>query len=183
MFLVDAGKMIASITIILWLLQAIPAPGVNQEFAKVEDPHDSVYGVVSESISPVFAPAGFADWRISSSLVTGFFAKEVIVGALSQSYGVEDVTEAAEEGDTTNEDLRSFKDQMLESFEVSSGGHAGLAGFAYMMFVLCYTPCMAAVAEARRVFGTALAIKQVIFGLIVAFTLSTLIFQVGCLIT
>ncbi|MCA9884771.1 MAG: ferrous iron transport protein B [Anaerolineae bacterium] len=83
-FVRKAGTVILLSTMVIWLLMAIPVRGEG-EFNNVA-PENSVFGVVSDVIAPVFAPAGFGTWQASGSLITGFVAKEVIVGTLSQIY-------------------------------------------------------------------------------------------------
>ncbi|MCC6905607.1 MAG: ferrous iron transport protein B [Anaerolineae bacterium] len=93
-FLVKAGTVIFGVSAVLWLLMATPIrPGAGA-FNDVP-PHDSIFGAVSDAIAPVFAPAGFGTWQASGSLVTGFIAKEVIVGTISQIYAVEALDEPA----------------------------------------------------------------------------------------
>jgi ferrous iron transport protein B len=105
-FLVKAGTVIVSVSIVLWLLMAIPARPSAGSFNDVAA-EDSVFGVVSGTIAPVFAPAGFGNWQASGSLITGIIAKEVVVGTMNQIY-VEEAGDAAaveeiaeEESDTT----------------------------------------------------------------------------------
>ena len=91
-FLKKAGTIILGVSIALWLLMAIPV-GDNGSFNDVA-PEDSLFGVVSGTVAPVFAPAGFASWEAAGSLVTGILAKEVVVGTMNQIYvGSADVAE------------------------------------------------------------------------------------------
>lgn len=71
------------------LLTALPADLNLGRFNAVE-PQESLFGAVSGALAPIFAPAGFSDWRAAGSLVTGFVAKEVIVSTMSQIYGAEE---------------------------------------------------------------------------------------------
>lgn len=84
-FLVKAGTVILSVSVGLWLLMAIPARPSAGSFNDVAA-KDSLFGVVSGAIAPVFAPAGFGSWQASGSLITGFLAKEVVVGTMNQIY-------------------------------------------------------------------------------------------------
>ena len=96
--------------------------------------------------SGVFTPAGFGDWHASAALITGFVAKEVVVGSMSQSYNVaggDDATEQRQGEGTLGARLR-------ESFDASSGGHGRAAAAAFLLFVLAYTPCLATVAELKH---------------------------------
>jgi ferrous iron transport protein B len=84
-FLRKAGTVIVSVSLVVWLLLAIPMrPGVGG-FNNVA-PGDSIFGSISRTIAPVFVPAGFGTWQASGSLVAGFMAKEVIVSTMNQVY-------------------------------------------------------------------------------------------------
>ena len=86
-FLVKAGTVIFGVSIVLWLLMAVPMRSEAGAFNDV-DPGDSIYGAVSGAIAPVFEAAGYGSWEASGSLLTGFVAKEVIVGTMNQSMSV-----------------------------------------------------------------------------------------------
>lgn len=68
------------------------------------------------------------------------------------------------------------------SFDASSGGHAALAGLAFMVFVLLYTPCMAAVAAARHEFGVKWMWVSVLGQFAIAWLTALLVFQLGMLV-
>lgn len=164
-FLVGAGRMIVVILTAMWLLMAIPATGEHPIGAVPV--RDSLYGTTAEAIAPVFAPAGFDSWQASAALITGFVAKEVVVGSFAQSFAVEE--SAAQPADLGS--------RLRETFGESSGGHGGAAALAFMVFVLAYTPCVATLAEQRRVLGwrTTLAASGV--QLVVAWVLAVAVFQ------
>lgn len=84
-FLIKAGTVIISVSIAIWLLMAIPMGSSAGSFNDVA-PEDSLFGTVSGTIAPVFAPAGFGSWEAAGSLITGFLAKEVVVGTMSIIY-------------------------------------------------------------------------------------------------
>ncbi len=86
-FFTHAGTVIMAASIAIWLLSAIPAPGVNPEGSFNDVPlEDSLFGATSRLIAPVFAPAGFGTWEASGALVTGFVAKEAVIATLNQLY-------------------------------------------------------------------------------------------------
>ncbi len=87
-FVKKAATIILACSVAIWLMMAIPArPGVGG-FNDVE-PQDSLFAGISQTISPIFAPAGFGDWQASGALITGFIAKEVIVGTMAQIYAAD----------------------------------------------------------------------------------------------
>lgn len=95
-FVKKAGTVILAVSIGLWLLMAIPISADAGSFNDVPA-ENSIFGTVSGAIAPIFAPAGFGNWQASGSLITGFLAKEVVVGTMNQIY-VEEAGDAPEEG-------------------------------------------------------------------------------------
>lgn len=172
-FIRGASVIIISMITALWLLQGIPVTANAGGFAHVDDVHDSAYGVLADAVAPVFAPAGFDDWHASAALITGFVAKEVVVGSMSQSYYADEPDDAtsqqAGEG-TLGQKLRA-------SFDQSSHGHGKAAAIAFLLFTLAYTPCLATVAEMRRQFGTKVAARSVLLSLAVAYVIAIIAFQ------
>jgi ferrous iron transport protein B len=83
-FIRKAGTVILAASIVIWLLMAVPVTS-DGSFNDVA-PEDSVFGTVSEAASPIFAPAGFGEWQSTGALITGFVAKEVVVGTMSQIF-------------------------------------------------------------------------------------------------
>ncbi|WEV46768.1 ferrous iron transport protein B [Bifidobacterium sp. ESL0690] len=180
-FITGASSVIVTMLIVVWVLSAIPisagAAGTNS-FGHVDKVENSVFGAVSTSIAPVFKPAGFDDWHASAALVTGFVAKEVVVGSLSQSYAINDSGNQSEQA----EGQGSLGQAVHKSFEKSSDGHPNAAAAAFMIFILAYTPCLATVAEMKRQYGMKTALQSVGTGLIVAYILAIIVFQVGRLL-
>ena len=132
---------------------------------------DSVYSRIASGSAPVLAPAGFGNDHAAAALMTGFVAKEVVVGSFAQSYAVAKPADASKAG--------SLGEELRASFNESSGGHGGAAALAFMVFVLAYTPCVAALAEQRRLFGwrpTGSALPAQLAG---AWALAVLVFQIG----
>lgn len=120
-FLQRAFTVIFVATIAIWFLQTF-SPHLNV----VEDAGDSILAALAGRLSPVFAPLGFGDWRISTALITGFMAKESVVSTLSVLFG----STAA----------------LVEAI-------APQAAASLLVFCLLYTPCVAAVAAIKRELG------------------------------
>ena len=108
-------------TIVIWFLQSF-----DTSLNMVTDSKDSILAMIAGALSPVFAPLGFGDWRISTALVTAFMAKESVVSTLTVLFGT---TEA-----------------LLGT--ITAAGAAAL-----LVFCLLYTPCVAAVASIKRELG------------------------------
>ena len=172
-FIRGASVIIISMITALWLLQGIPVTANAGGFAHVDDVHDSAYGVLADAVAPVFAPAGFDDWHASAALLTGFVAKEVVVGSMSQSYHADEPDDAASQqaGEGT------LGQKLRASFDQSSHGHGKAAAIAFLLFTLAYTPCLATVAEMRRQFGTKVAARSVLLSLAVAYVIAIIAFQ------
>lgn len=172
-FIRGASVIIISMITVLWLLQGIPVTANAGGFAHVDDVHDSAYGVLADAVAPVFAPAGFDDWHASAALITGFVAKEVVVGSMSQSYHADEPDDAASQqaGEGT------LGQKLRASFDQSSHGHGKAAAIAFLLFTLAYTPCLATVAEMRRQFGTKVAARSVLLSLAVAYVIAIIAFQ------
>lgn len=172
-FIRGASVIIISMITALWLLQGIPVTANAGGFAHVDDVHDSAYGVLADAVAPVFAPAGFDDWHASAALITGFVAKEVVVGSMSQSYHADEPDDAASQqaGEGT------LGQKLRASFDQSSHGHGKAAAIAFLLFTLAYTACLATVAEMRRQFGTKVAARSVLLSLAVAYVIAIIAFQ------
>ena len=168
-FIVGAGKFIVATMLVVWVLMALPVSG--QHTVGDVPVGDSAYGRVASGIAPVLAPAGFGNDKAAAALVTGFVAKEVVVGSFAQSYAVEEPDDPSQAG--------SLGEKLRGSFDESSGGHGGAAALAFMVFVLIYTPCVAALAEQKRLFGWRPTVRALAVQLAGAWVLAVAVFQVG----
>ncbi len=145
-FLERAFTVIFLATIVIWFLQSF-----DLQFNMVADSQDSILALAAGVITPVFAPLGFGDWRISTALITGFMAKESVVATLTVLFG--------------------STDALLGTLSV-----AGAASL--LIFCLLYTPCVAAVAAVKRELGgrwaVGVALGQCVVAWIAAFGVHTL---------
>ncbi|MDM8083523.1 ferrous iron transporter B [Cellulomonas cellasea] len=171
-FVSKAGRVIMVTLAAVWVLLAIPVTGGHT----VGDVpvQDSLYGSTAQAIAPALAPAGFGEWHSAAALVTGFVAKEVVVGSFAQTYAVDEPSDPTQAGD--------LGAQMRATFEETSGGHAAAAAAAFMVFVLAYTPCVATLAEQKRLFGARWTGGAMLVQLAVAWMLAVAVFQVGRLL-
>lgn len=168
-FLRTAGGIIVVTVAAVWLLQAIPAvPGAQFGQVPVQD---SLYARTAQAVSPVFAPAGFGSWETTSALMVGFVAKEAVISSWAQTY-------AAEEPGT-DEAPGQLGESIRADFEESSGGHTTAAVWAFLVFLLAYTPCVATLAAQRREIGMRWTLGGVALQLSVAWLAAVLIFQIG----
>ncbi len=129
-FLQRAFTVIFVATILIWFLQTF-----DMRLQVVADSHDSLLSAISGLLAPLFAPLGFGDWRIVTSLVSGFMAKESVVSSLVLLYG---------------------------STEVLLASLTPLAAASLLVFSLLYTPCVAAVSSIKRELGGKWAVGVVV---------------------
>ena len=101
-----------------------------------QSPDSCLLALVGSWVAPVFRPLGFGDWRVSAALITGFTAKESVVSTLTVLLG----------GDTAS---------------LSAMFTPGTA-LVFLVFTLLYTPCVAAIAAARRELGSKRAAAGVV---------------------
>ena len=122
----------------------------------VESPEDSLLALLGGFVAPIFAPLGFGDWRASTALLTGFTAKESVVSTLTLLLG----------GDTS---------QITTLFTPFTAA-------VFLVFVLLYTPCVAAIATVKRELGSArAAAATVLIQCAIAWVMAFLVRSVGLL--
>ena len=152
-FLIDAGKIIIAISIVLWALSSygpaskfdeIERKYQNTENAEVviasEKLESSYAGIIGKSIEPVIAPLGF-DWRIGISLITSFAAREVFVGTMSTIYSVGD----ADNTKSIREKLMSHKNP-----ETGEAFFTPAVALSLMLFYAFAMQCMSTLAIVFR---------------------------------
>lgn len=185
MFIKGAGKIIVTMTLIVWLLGAIPVSanddGTTPGFASPElAMEDSAYGAAAKTIAPIFAPAGFGDWHMSGALMTGFVAKETVVSSIVAAYNMDE--SAAGDAEDNGSNLGMLPELLNDTFTKTAGeGRQGLAAIAFLVFVLTYTPCLATVAEQTRLIGGKRTTLAVVVQLVTAWIVAVAVFQIGSL--
>ena len=152
-FVQRAFTVIFLATIVIWFLQTF-----DTRFNVVANSADSLLAMLGRWIAPVFVPLGFGDWRISTSLITGFTAKEAVVSTMSVLLG-------------TN---------MSELASALSGLFTKASAVSFLVFTLLYTPCVAAIASIKREMGNRReALLVVILQCVVAWIVSFGIYQIA----
>lgn len=153
-FVVDAGKVILAISIILWVMASYGPPGridqatqvateqglTENEIASVQL-ENSWIGLLGKQIEPVIKPLGY-DWQIGIALITSFAAREVFVGSMATIYSV---GEDFEEGDTL---LKRMKAQTHA--DTGEPVYTLAAGLSLMIFYVFAMQCMSTLAIVRR---------------------------------
>ena len=126
-FLTKAFTVIFVATVVIWFLQTF-----DSRLNVVADSADSLLAMIGKGISPVFIPLGFNDWRVTTSLISGFTAKEAVVSTLGVLTG------------TGTAELETVLASLFTP-------HSALS---FLTFTLLYTPCVAAVATIKKELGS-----------------------------
>ena len=140
-FLQKAFSVILIATIVVWLLQSF-----DIHFNMVEDSGESILAGISGLLVPLFKPLGLGDWRICTSLISGFMAKESVVSTLEVLFGAGIGTVLSP-----------------------------VAAAALLTFSLLYTPCVAAIAAIKRELGMKWAVGVVIWQCAIAWAAALIV--------
>lgn len=140
-FITRAFTIIFVASIVIWFLQTF-----DIRFNVVEDSADSMLASIGHVLTPLFAPLGIADWRMCTSLIVGFTAKEAVVSSAAVLMG------------TTT--------AMLP--EVLAGVFTPATAFVFLIFTLLYTPCVAAISTVAKELNRKWALFVVVFQIGVA---------------
>ncbi|MBR6526667.1 MAG: ferrous iron transport protein B [Lachnospiraceae bacterium] len=147
-FLQRAFSVILLATIAVWFLQSF-----DLRLNMVADSQQSILALVAGWMEPVFAPIGLGDWRICTSLISGFMAKESVVSTLEILFGAS-VTTAL----------------------------SSLTAAALLVFSLLYTPCVAAIAAVKRELGSKWAVGLVLWQCAVAWVAALAVRMIGLML-
>ena len=155
-FIQRAFTVIFFATIIIWFLETFDA-----KLNVVKDSSDSLLALIGQAISPIFKPLGFADWRVTTSLISGFTAKEAVVSTMAVLMN----TSTANLGTAL------------------SGAFSTLSALSFLVFTLLYTPCVAAVATIKRELDSRIqTVGVVIMQCMVAWLCGCAVYQIGALL-
>ncbi len=193
-YIKKAGTVILAISVLMWILFTFPMIGDNYsqdyeaEIGEIESLYQSneitvdeynnniseveakiagesigysAAGRIGHFLEPVFRPLGF-DWKMVVATVSGIAAKEVIISTMGTLYSIE-------EGDEESAPLKT----------ALSKNYTPLVGYNFMLFTLLYFPCLAAMAVFRKEAGTKEMLFQMGYTLLLAWTVSFLVFQIG----
>ena len=140
-FLSKAFSVILIATIIVWFLQSF-----DIHLKLVSDSSESLMAMISGWLVPLFAPLGLDDWRIVTSLISGFMAKESVVSTMGILFG----------------------DSIYTALSTVSAA-------TMLIFSLLYTPCVAAIASIKRELGGKWAFGVVIWQCFVAWVIALVV--------
>ncbi|MCS6957972.1 MAG: ferrous iron transport protein B [Aquificaceae bacterium] len=197
-FLYRAGTLIFAASVLIWFLLNLP-PGVK-------NPSESLAAHLGRAIAPLFKPLGLDDWRMATSLIPAFLAREIVLSSMGTIYASE--IERQEQEFKLSEALReqvvglgrALKDATLNvfrpvptAFEVEEEGTESLksliasslspaSALAFMVFLLLYTSCLGTVAVMWREVGKKFALLFLVYSLLVGWTAGFILYRVGGLI-
>jgi ferrous iron transport protein B len=156
-YLIKAGTVIFVASVILWFL-------LNYNFSGGVDIIDSFGASIGKGIAPIFGLAGFGNWQSALSLLSGLFAKEIVVANTAIIYGL---------GETAS--LSQLGSVLGQAF-------TPISAYAFLVFILLYTPCVAAIGVIKRETNSwKWTGFSVAYQFVIALGLSTLIYQIGSL--
>ena len=147
-FLTRAFSVILVATIVVWFLQSF-----DFHFNLVDDAADSILAMISGLLVPIFKPIGLGDWRIATSLISGFMAKESVVSVLEVLFGG---------------NVRTVM--------------SALSAGCLLVFSLLYTPCVAATAAISREMGRKWAVIIVLWQCAIAWLAAFVLHTIGMLL-
>jgi ferrous iron transport protein B len=147
-FLQRAFSVILIATIVVWFLKSF-----DFRFNMVANSHDSILAAAAGLLVPLFKPVGLGDWRIVTSLISGFMAKESVVSVM----------------------------EILFSQGVSAA-LSPVTAAELLVFSLLYTPCVAAIASIRRELGGKWAIGVVLWQCAVAWAAALIVRLIGVIL-
>lgn len=128
----------------------------NFNFSGMTDVNDSILASIGGFIAPIFKPLGFGNWQSSVSLLTGLIAKETVVSSMGVIFA--------------------------GNLEVMLPLHfTALSALSFMVFILLYIPCITAVGTMKKEFGTKITLFSITYQLILAWSISFLVFNIGSL--
>lgn len=129
----------------------------NFNMSGMSNINHSFLACIGNFINPIFKPLGFASWQNSVSLLTGLLAKEVIVGTMGVIYG------------------GNLNHVLPTHFNT-------ISAYAFLVFILLYTPCISVIAAMKKEYGNKFALFSIFYQLILAWVMSFLVYNIGTLI-
>lgn len=165
-FLIKAGTILLAAFIIIWFLSYFGI--VNGRFTLLTDDQisQSFLGNIGQFILPIFRPIGFDDWRQTVAILSGFVAKESVVGSLGILYGV--TGDVIENGSAL--------------YPAIQAAFTPLQAYSFMIFALLAMPCIAAVSALKRELrSTKWFIFTIAYEMLIAYLIAMMVFQIGSL--
>ncbi len=208
-FVTGAGK---TIVVVVCLLNFLNSIGTDGSFGH-QDSEKSILSRSAQVVMPILAPMGIKEenWQAGVGIITGIFAKEVLVATFNSLYSPKNTDDQSEPSivDSWHEATASIKENLLgiapddplgidvgdlsdlatvaeeqhvelSTYQVMQAAFVGqLGAFSYLLFILLYTPCVAAMGAIKNEVGSRWAGFAAIWSFLLAYLMATLCFQVG----
>ncbi|MDL2231448.1 ferrous iron transport protein B [Porphyromonadaceae bacterium OttesenSCG-928-L07] len=169
-YLKKMGTIILFASVFIWALGYYPSD-TGYERGTPEQMENSYIGKVGKAIEPVIEPLGF-DWKMGVSIVTGLAAKEIVVSSMGILYNVPD---AEENTQSLAASIKQEKNSLGEPI------FTPLIAYGFMLFILIYFPCMAAIAAIKKEAGWRWALFTIFYTTGLAWLVSFSVYQIGSL--
>ncbi len=196
-FLYRAGTLIFAASVVVWVLLNTP-PGIKNQ-------SDSAAAYVGKAITPILRPIGINDWRISTSLIPAFLAREIVLSSMGTIYSVNvpnnkpdfHFLPAIEEqvngfGSAVKESVLSLFSPSIKTLETENAdsglrnvirsSFTSASALSFMIFLLLYTSCLATVAVMAREAGKKFALVFLGYSFVMAWFVAFVVYQVGSIL-
>lgn len=161
-YLSKAGTAIFVASIVIWFLLNFGIGGM------VDNPAESFGAVIGHLLVPVLKPAGLGMWQIGVALLSGLSAKEVVVSSFAVLFGV------------ANANSDAGMAAIVLNIQSINPGFGALNAYCLMLFCLLYVPCAATVATVKKESGSwKFTGKMIVFQLVLAWMVTTIVYQIG----
>lgn len=202
-FVFRAGKVILPMCVLIGTLNAIEPNGRIVP----DGSQQSLLSQFSQVMTPAFHPMGITqdNWPATVGIITGFLAKEVVVGTLNTLYSQGDTGQNSEDfalwprlHEAVTETVDGFKHifsvQMMNPFTANEADHelsthakqhmyrafvSPLAAFAYLLFVLLYIPCASTLATLWREIGVNWTVLATVWSILIAYSMAVIVYQIS----
>ncbi len=153
-FMIRAGTVLFTGSVVIWLMHSL-----GMDFRPIGEEGKSIIMIIGEKIAPLFSVCGFGTPEAAVSLISGIAAKESIISTMSILYDVKDTA--------------ALTVELAKVF-------TPLSACSYLIFILLYTPCIAAVSAIKTELNSLrLTVFSVVYQLSVAWAVSALVFLIG----
>ena len=145
-FLIRVVTVMFAMSVVIWFLSSFNFAGFT------ENMNESFLAGFGKILTPIFAPLGFKDWRISVALLSGLGAKEIVVNTMIVLFG--------------------------NLHQVLPTVFTGVTAYSFLIFSALYTPCIASLATMRKEYGNKMMMislsYQFLLAWVVAFIFNTI---------
>lgn len=162
-YLSKAGTTIFVASIVIWVILNFGPNGMTSDMSQ------SFGSYIGKFVSPILKPTGLGYWQVVVALIAGIAAKEIVVSSMGILYGISNISST-----TGMANMAGL---------LGASGFGALNAYAFMAFCLLYVPCAATIGTIKKETNSwKWTLFAVLFQLVVAWTVSTLIFQIGSLL-